>query len=383
MQRLRRLLLRLATLALRVSTEAAPEPRRVLVIKPDHLGDLLLLTPALQRLRDGLPGAHVSLLVGPWAVEAVRGNPDADAVLVCPFPGFTRRPKPSLLQPYTLLLRTALLLRAGHYDVALIARDDHWWGALLALVAGIPRRIGYAAPDVAALLTERLPYDPAEHVALQGLALVDRLTSRRPVSLPAMRAPITPDDEAWAGAWLQAHGVEDNQRMVAIHPGSGGQAKLWISSRWGMIADALMEDGTQVLLTGGPSERALIAEVAAGLRRRPLRLAGEATLGQLAALYRRCALVAGVDSGPLHLAAAAGVRTVTLYGPVDHGRFASWGPEGRHTVVRSGLWCSPCGAVESCPRGTSPSECMTTIGVSQVLAAVELARPDRTTATSP
>ncbi|HSH80363.1 MAG TPA: glycosyltransferase family 9 protein, partial [Herpetosiphonaceae bacterium] len=260
MQRLRRLLLRLAALALRVLTEAAPEPRRVLVIKPDHLGDLLLLTPALQRLRDGLPGAHVSLLVGPWAVEAVRGNPDVDAVLVCPFPGFTRRPKPSLLQPYTLLLRTALLLRAGHYDVALIARDDHWWGALLALVAGIPRRIGYAAPDVAALLTEKLPYDPEEHVALQGLALVDCLTNRKPETLPVMRAPITPDDEAWARAWLQAHGVEDNQRLVAIHPGSGGQAKLWLSSRWGMIADALMEDGRQVLLTGGPSERALIVE---------------------------------------------------------------------------------------------------------------------------
>ncbi|HSH83013.1 MAG TPA: glycosyltransferase family 9 protein, partial [Herpetosiphonaceae bacterium] len=99
--------------------------------------------------------------------------------------------------------------------------------------------------------------------------------------------------------------------------------------------------------------------------------------------YRRCALVAGVDSGPLHLAAAAGARTVTLYGPVDHRRFRSWSPEERHIVVRSGLWCSPCGAVEGCPRGTSPSECMTTIGVSQVLAAVELSRLERTTATFP
>jgi heptosyltransferase-2/heptosyltransferase-3 len=115
----------------------------------------------------------------------------------------------------------------------------------------------------------------------------------------------------------------------------------------------------------------MIDEIQCRLAAPPLILAGEATLGQLAALYRHCVLVLGVDSGPMHLATAAGARTVVLFGPVDHRRFAPWGPLERHTVVRSDLWCSPCGVIEACPRGTRPSECMTTIGIAQVLAVAE------------
>lgn len=380
MRLLRRLLLRLVAWTFRRQPRGRDRARRVLVIKPDHLGDLLLLTPALQRLRAGLPEAHISLLIGPWSAAVLRGNRAVDTVLLCSFPGFTRQPKPGLLQPYMLLMRTAALLRAGHYDVALIARDDHWWGALLALLAGVPRRVGFAAPDVAPLLTDALPYNPAEHVAAQGLALADCLVDLPPSTNLPMHAPIVAEDETWADVWLQAHGVQADTPLVAIHPGAGGQAKLWVAARWGMVADALMETGARVLLTGGLGERELIAEIAAGLGRQPISLAGEATLGQLAAIYKRCRMVLGVDSGPLHLAVATGVPTLTLFGPVDHRRFGPWGPNGRHSVVRSGLWCSPCGAVEGCPRGTSPAECMTTISLSDVLAALE-ARPSHGAAT--
>lgn len=369
---LRRMLLRLIGRITGAPHHPGPL-RRILVIKPDHLGDVLLLTPALRRLRMGFPEAHITLMIGPWSADAVRGNPDVDTVLFCPFPGFTRRPKPGLLQPYGLLLRMALLLRARDYDLAIIARDDHWWGALLALLAGIPRRIGHAVPETAPLLTESLPYDPATHVTLQSLQIVARLLGQddqADVDAPMMHAPIMPEDEQWAATWLAAHGAE-RDRLVAIHPGAGGLAKLWIAARWAMLADALAAQGYRVLLTGGPGERRLIEAIWQRLATPPLMLAGEATLGQLAALYRGCVLVLGVDSGPMHLATATGVRTVVLFGPIEHRRFAPWGPPERHTVVRSGLWCSPCGMIETCPRGTSPSECMTTISVAQVLAAIE------------
>ena len=367
-QLLRRGLLRIAGRFLGRGRPRATPVRRVLVIKPDHLGDVLLLTPALAELRARFPGAHITLLIGPWSEAAVRANPAIDTLLVCPFPGFTRRPKADPFQPYLLLLRMAILLRGG-YDTALVARDDHWWGALLALVAGIPRRVGFAAPDVAPLLTHPLPYDPHAHVAVQGLELVKYLAGTEDDLRPPMHAPVAAPDTRWAERWLVAHDYDPDARLAAIHPGAGGGAKLWIIARWAMVADALMADGWQVVLTGGPGERALVAEIAGRLARAPLVIAGEATLGQLAALYARCDLVLGVDSGPMHLATAVGARTVVLYGPIDHVRFGPWGPAGRHRVVRSGLWCSPCGAVEACPRGTWPAECMTTISVSHVLTA--------------
>jgi heptosyltransferase-2/heptosyltransferase-3 len=347
----------------------------VLIIKPDHLGDLLLLTPALAELRALLPDAHITLMVGPWSSAAIRGSTLVDTVRFCPFPGFTRQPKPGFFQPYTLLIRTALLLRLGRYDTALIARDDHWWGALLALVAGIPRRIGYGMPDVAPLLTDELPYDPAMHVTQQARDLVAHLAGTAPSSPSPMSAPATQEDDLWAETWLAAHGCDTDDYLVAIHPGAGGAAKLWPAARWIMVADEMIARGWRVVLTGGAAERQLVATVARGLSRPPLLLVGETSLGQLAAFYRRCSLVVGVDSGPLHLATAAGARTVALFGPGDHRRFGPWGPPECHHVVRSGLWCSPCGMLDACPRGTRPSECMTTISVAQVLASVEAVIP--------
>jgi heptosyltransferase III len=378
MRQTRSLLLRLVALLLWRRRAAAAQPQRILVIKPDHLGDVLLLTPALRRLRQALPAAHLALMIGPWSRDAIRGNPDLDALSFCEFPGFTRKPKPGLLQPYWLLLRMAMLVRRGRYDVALIARDDHWWGALLALLAGIPRRIGYDAPDVGMLLTDALPYDPTAHVTTQALDLVDHVVgtaSTPPDQTTPMVAPITPEDVEWADLWMVAHGCDQGRRLVAIHPGAGGPAKLWVAARWAMIVDTLHARGYTVVLTGGPGELTLVERIRGRLARPPLVLAGEATLGGLAALYQRCELVLGVDSGPMHLAATTGTRTIVLFGPIDHRRFGPWGPPERHTIVRSGLWCSPCGMLDRCPRGTNPAECMTSISVQQVLSEIDRLPP--------
>ncbi len=375
-QHLRRTLLRVVGALLRfVAPHASAPPRRVLIIKPDHLGDVLLLTPALRLLRETWPHVHVTLLIGPWSTPTVAHNPDIDTVLTCPFPGFTRATKPGVFQPYMVLLKLALLLRAGRYDAAVIARDDHWWGALAAALAGIPERLGFAVPETAPFLTRALPHSFATHVAAQSLALVQALTGQAPPQRVAMRAPISAADQVWAKAWLQHGGVAPQPPLVALHPGAGGPAKLWLPERWIEVGTALQQRGFQLVLTGGPQEGTLVERIAQGLPQRPLVMVGEATIGQLAALYSRCVLVLGVDSGPLHLAAAAGVTTLALFGPGDHRRFGPWGAPDRHVVLRSGLWCSPCGVLEACPRGTAPSECMTLLTPAQLLAAVDQLLP--------
>jgi len=368
---LRLLLLRLAGAVLwrlrRAPSSGAA--RRVLVIKPDNLGDLVLLTPALRLLRARLPHAEIVLLLGPWGWPAVAHNPDIDSVLVCRFPGFGNAARSSLLQPYLLLLKTALLLRAGGFDTALVARDDHWWGALLAAAAGIPRIAGYAVPEVAPFLTDSLPHSYADHAAAQAIRLVEAIAGAPADERPALRAPCGAHEHAWARDWLARNNV-DGRPLFAIHPGAGGAAKLWLPERWVAVADALHMAG-DVVLTAGPGEGDLVAAIAGRMERRPLLLAGEATLGQLAALYARCVLVLGVDSGPLHLAAASGTATIALFGPGDAGRFGPWGDPSRNRVVRSGLWCSPCGVIDACPRGTAPSECMAHISVADVLGAAK------------
>jgi ADP-heptose:LPS heptosyltransferase len=359
-------------------------PRRVLVIKPDHLGDLLLATPALAALRGALPGARITGLVGPWARRMWQGNPDLDALVELPFPGFdraARRGGPlAPLRPYLALARYAVLLRREGYDAALLLRDDHWWGAALAALAGIPRRVGHAHPLCAPLLTDALPYEPREHVTRQALRVVACVgewgsggvgASRPEVLLgrPPMRFVPAPQEEAWADGWVAEH-LAAGERLVVIHPGTGGAAKHWLPERWGAVADALAaEPGVRLLLTGGPGEGALVAQIAALTAAPALTLAGQTSVGQLAALLGRAALVLGADSGPLHIAVSQGAPTIHLFGPSDHARFGPWGHPSRHAVLRAGLWCSPCGVFAACPRGTAGPECMAAIQTGSVVAA--------------
>ena len=149
-----------------------PCPRNILLIRPDHLGDLLFVTPGLHALRTALPDARLTLLVGPWNLDVVRDNPDVDAILTCPFPGFERRPKADALAPYRLLTETAKQLRGEAFDAALILRFDHWWGAWLAAEAGIPARIGYDVPETRPFLTEPVAYTADRHEVLQNTRLL-------------------------------------------------------------------------------------------------------------------------------------------------------------------------------------------------------------------
>ena len=419
MKRLFRLVLLrlLALLARPLARRRSAAVASVLYVKPDHLGDLLLATPALAELRQRLPAARITALVGPWAAVVLRRNPDVDALLTCPFPGFERRATTSdqrpatnrlrdwlpfvvrrssfVVHPYLTLLRYAALLRAARYDLAIVGRDDHWWGASLALLAGVPVRLGYDVPECRPFLTAALPWDPRAHVTAQGLALVDRaaIEARRPgdretsesatamsplpiqVSRPKPQAPSpthpaarfdpAPADIAWADAWLREHGLE-GARLVVIHPGTGGPSKLWRAERWARVADALQQAGARVVLTGGPGEEPLVEAVAEQMPGPTLSLAGRTSVGQLAALLRRAGVVLGVDSGPLHLAAAQGVPSAHLFGPGDAGRFGPWGDPARHVVLRADLWCSPCGVFAACPRGLARPECMDLIDVRRV-----------------
>ncbi len=406
---LRLLLLHLlATLARPLVRRRPAAIMSVLYIKPDHLGDLLLATPVLAALRQRLPKARVTALVGPWSRMVLQRNPDVDMLLTCPFPGFERRPtddrRPttddsgvnamlgrlssivgrlsSVAMPYRTLIHYALLLRAGRYDLAIIGRDDHWWGAALALLAGVPCRIGYSVPECRPFLTTVLPWNPRDHVTAQGLALVRAVDPDPPTTAPAAagagegdqfalnaqfpaRFDSTQDDIMWADDWIAAQGLA-GARLVLLHPGTGGPAKLWFAERWAAVADALQDAGVRLVLTGGPDELALVAEVAAHMQSAALNLAGQTSVGQLAALMRRAALVLGVDSGPLHLAAAQGVPTIHLYGPGDAARFGPWGDRARHVVLRAELWCSPCGEFAACPRGLARPECMELIASTRV-----------------
>jgi heptosyltransferase-2/heptosyltransferase-3 len=342
-------------------------PRNILLIRPDHLGDLLFLTPGLHALREALPGARIALLVGPWSAEVVRGNPDADAVITCPFPGFERRPKTSAVAPYRLLADSARRLRQEAFDTAVALRFDHWWGAWLAAEAGIPARIGYDSPETRPFLTNAVAYPPDRHEVLQNVHLLQTLAPDVPEDPGPTRYAVSEGDREWADSWLRQQGVSMAQPLVAIHPGAGVAVKQWSPERWAAVAGRLItECGAQILLTGAAAERALVDEVKRSLGRPVLDATGRTSLGQLAALLARCRLVLGSDSGPLHLGVAIGAPTVHLYGPVDAAKFGPWGEAGRHRVVRTDWPCAPCNRLDWDAGDLAAHGCIPAIGEDRV-----------------
>jgi len=366
--RVRLLGLRAIGRAYQPAKRATGAPRAVLLIRPDHLGDMLFATPAFQMLREALPQARLTLLAGPWSQAAIARNPDLDEVLTCRFPGFERQPKTSLIAPYRLLFETARGLR-GRFDAALVLRFDHWWGAWLAAAAGIPRRGGYDRPETRPFLTDALPYQPGRHEVEQNAALVAALAGGRADTRPgALRFTVGAAAHAWAADWLAANGVPAGQRLIAIHPGAGAAVKQWPADAWAAVATQLgPEIGARIVLTGSVGERPLAQEIAAQLSPAPLDATDQTDLEQLGALLARCSLVLGADSGPLHLAVAVGAPTVHLHGPVSARKFGPWGDPARHRVVCTNWACAPCNRLDWPASALAEHNCMAAITVADVL----------------
>jgi heptosyltransferase-2/heptosyltransferase-3 len=340
--------------------------QRVLVIRPDHLGDVLFTTPALTRLSQGFPDAKITALVGPWAKNVLERNPCVDEIVQLNFPGFTRQTKPSLWQPYLLVWRWAQRLR-GDYDLALVLRFDHWWGALLAYLARIPLRVGYAVPEVAPFINRALPYLQSQHEVEQNLRLVECALEhgdgRDSASKAELRLIFSVSEQAFAWA---ADRFGD-ARPIVIHPGAGAPVKLWEPRRWSQVAEALArETSAPIVLTGSAAELKLCTEIASQMTMPAHVLAGGTDLDQLGAVFSQSRLVLGVDSGPLHLAVAMGARTIHLFGPIDASKFGPWGSTKRHRVLVSDWPCVPCDRLDYPSRELAYHRCVQTISPSVV-----------------
>jgi ADP-heptose:LPS heptosyltransferase len=354
--------------AARQSTQRRLLVPRILLVRPDHLGDLVMTTPVLQALREQAPNAHISMLVGLWSSAVVERHSALNQLITCAFPGFQRTTQKPL-EPYTLLFKTARQLRHERYDLAINLRPDFWWGAALLYLAQIPHRIGYAIEPGTPFLTRTLPFPQAEHATISNLRLAS--AGLQTLGYSALAEPYTPEryplhgkptmeELQWVAERLLDAGIEQADPIVVIHPGTGGAVKLWRTEAWSYIANALMTKTilptpARIVLTGNLAERPMLEEIAREMITPPL-LMTDMTVGQLAALLVRAQLVLGVDNGPLHLATAQDTPTLRLFGPTDAHIFGPWGLPERDIVIASVQRCPACPAIPCGRLDFSPEE---------------------------
>ena len=335
----------------------APNTLRILLIRPDHLGDLVLTTPILHALKTRLPEASITMMVGPWSSEVVARHPDIDTLIPFPFPGFQRAAQRPLA-PYFLLFSVAKQLRRGKYDLAINLRPDFWWGSVLLYLAKIPLRIGYAVAPGTPFLTKAIPLTVPEHATVSNLRLVS--AALEALGQAPLATPFTPEhyplqflptveEQQWVAERLSQAGIAAEEPIVVIHPGTGAAVKLWRTEAWSTIANDLpklltVSASSRIILTGSNGERPMLEKIAMGIEKRdaPPLLLTDMTVGQLAALLQRAQMVLGVDSGPLHLAVAQRTPTLHIFGPTDPRIFGPWGNSQRHTMVAATQRCPGC-----------------------------------------
>jgi len=365
---IRRVLLRLLA-KVPIFKAAQPDTERILLIRPDHLGDMLLTTPAFVALRQARPDAEIHALVGPWAAAVLENNPDIDTVITLDFPGFNRSGNEHLHSPYQLAWKTARNLRKVGYTHAVILRPDHWWGALVAYLAGIPTRIGYDLTDVALFLTDAIPFEHT-HAVMQNLNLLTHWIGTPEPESVVYRFHVADADRESVRAYLAACGVPVGVRYFCIHPGSGTAVKRWTPENWASIADTLAAqlDATPVF-TGGDHEYNLVREIVDAMQADSCIAVGNTNVGQLGALFDRAQVVLGPDSGPLHLAAAVDTPTVALFGPADPVEFAQWGPGDQHIVLTTDIGCRPCRVLDWGGDDLAYHPCVREISIGRVLEA--------------
>ncbi len=329
------------------------------------LGDAVLTTPALGALRAACPGTKVTLAANSAVAELFRLHPGVDDILV-----YDKR---GAHKGALGLARMAGVLRRGRFDAALLLQNA-FDAALLAFLAGIPSRMGYARDARRLLLTRAVPATDeilGLHHAEYYLRLLLELGLPRP-DAPELRLRVSGEERDAMRGRLLREGVREGRPILGINPGATfGSAKRWFPERFAAVADALAEEwGASVVLMGSVPEMPLSAEIEEAMGCRPINLAGRTTVRELMALLSLCSFLVTNDSGPMHIAAAFRVPQVAIFGPTDWRATSPWTPLAK--VVRVDVDCSPCRKRE-CDRG---HECMTGVTADMVVAAARALRAE-------
>ena len=377
----------------RVAALKAPYPRfepdkvrKILVLRLDLLGDVLLSMPAVEALHERYPRAEIWMMTLPYTANIPARYPFVTRVVTLDTNEI--RSLRGLLNPATLKkwLGFYLLLRRQRFDLAvsLFGLTASIW----AFMSGATHRIGYRKEAYPLLHTRALPgmrYDHREHEArwcLRLAALAGASSTPR-----YMHLDVEPDAAERVSRLLVERGVAPDTLLIGVHAGSiNGSAKRWPALHWAALADRLHEEyGATMVLTGSRSELPIAEEVTAAMDTAPLVLTGQTSINELAALLARCDLVLSGDSGPLHMAVALNKPTVSVYGPTDPGLSGPYPRPGQTAVVlRMDMGCSPCYnalATAECPYGNT--DCMHYLTVDRMYATVRRVLRERGVAPLP
>lgn len=321
--------------------------KKILTLGYRHVGDTLFTLPALCALKKTFPDANISCMLGRAASPVLEAHPCVDELIALPRNAFKEK-----LEIFTRL-------KEKKYD-AVVLFQHTFSNAVFAFMLGIPVRAGLDWKKCGHLLTHKIFYDSAWHEAERYLRIVKLLGA---AGEKRYALHLTEQERDEAKNMLKGLSIVESDAVIGFFPGTSEKWKIkrWKEERFARLAAELYKTyGAKILIFGSEEDTSCVQNVVSEISAPVINLCGKTTLRQLAALSSLCQLFISNDTGPMHVAAAAGAKVIDICGQSD---VQKTGPMGEDvTVLRKDLPCSPCRRLECDHRS-----CLELITVEEVL----------------
>ncbi len=335
-------------------------PSNIIIRMPNWLGDLVMATPILEDVRSKWPQAQITAMCQTNVAPLLYNNPHIDEI-------FSFK-KPNGWMHRTQHLKIIEPIKAGAYDLGILLTNSfssaYWFWR-----GGVKNRIGYSSNFKSLLLNEAIALPSnldKQHLVLTYKMLLEPLGI--PISNSIPHLYISAEEKMNAERILKDNGVQsNNQIIIGINPGAAyGSAKCWLPERFHQVTEKLIQrNNVVVVYFGDASGTPLVNDICMNFSsERVINLAGKTTLRELVALINCCSVFLTNDSGPMHIAAALGVKLLALFGSTDEVRTGPY-PAGR--IIHKHVECSPC-FKRVCP---IDFRCMKNITVDEVYSELE------------
>lgn len=331
----------MARLTIGADTCICPENiKRILVIRNDRIGDMVLSLPAIAALKKAYPNAHLAVLIRFYTQALLWNNPNIDEIII----------------DYNQdIFELARQIDRKRFDMAVVLYPS-WRNGWLCWLCKIPYRVGTGYKAVGILFNQRVYIHRTQvihHETDYCLKLVEKAVGKgQYLEFEAFsKLCVKEQDRLYAENLMNQYHLLDNSPLIGIHPGSGGSALNWTEKRYAELIDSLLQRyKTKVVLTGTREEAGLIERIIAITERMSyasstyypiINLSGQTDLGQLIALFSFYDIFIGSSTGPMHIAAALGKRVIALFPPLLSQCPDKWKPyrQGNTILLPEGIRC--------------------------------------------
>ena len=324
--------------------------KRILIINPFGVGDVLFSTPMVSALKRTYPGCYIAYICNIRTKDIIETNPDIDEIFVFERDEYRKLWKTSKAECIKKLVSFWREIKNGKLDITFDLSLGKEY-AFLCWLAGIKDRRGFNYKGRGRFLTRRIAFNGFNdkpvadyYLDLIGLeARGSRLQGQDTVLIS------TDKDRAYIDDFLRKSGVGHEDFLVGIAPGGGisfgkrdQDRRRWPAERFAKLADRITKEfKAKIILICGPGEEELVREIAGFMREGKL-AAPKTSIREMAALCKRCSIVICSEGGPLHIASSQKARTISIFGPVDEKVYGPYPPGERNVVIPSVAECRPC-----------------------------------------